>query len=335
MPATQRFKTWLRNKMRGALRLPALEDQVQQVACAIGNLSRAVQRLAAGQEAAAAGGRQPAQEIPDTAEILRTVADRLVFGGGDDGILTCWINDHKLNMPTAYLRMVHQQCSRPTPERPLNYYVESTHCQWLASRLAAGDTAVDVGTSAGIITAALSRTVGGQGKVYAFEPAKRAFAILNRNIDLNGLTNVIPENVAVSNVRGQTTFVEFRYDPKDVCTWRPEASSIQTGNEDGGANHDSYPVETTLLDDYFMHRKRPIKAIKIDVEGFEVFVLEGAREILARDRPFLCIDIHKNVQGPGDTDPPLRSILTAYGYRLERMNHVMTATPCEAVRKAG
>jgi FkbM family methyltransferase len=197
----------------------------------------------------------------------------------------------------------------------------------MASCVEAGETAVDVGTSAGIMTAVLSRKVGKQGKVYAFEPANRAYAILQQNMAFNGLTNVVAEKAAVSNVKDQITFVEYRYDPNGGCAWQPEASSILASDLEGAENVDRYTVDTVRLDDYFRDRRQPLKLVKIDVEGFEICVVEGALEIVTEDRPYLAIDIHRNPHGPGDTDAPLRAILSKYGYRFERLGHVLTATP--------
>ncbi len=60
-----------------------------------------------------------------------------------------------------------------------------------------GDTVVDVGAHAGHYTLISSKRVGANGKVIAIEADPSNFEILNRNIKLNGLTNIIPINYAV------------------------------------------------------------------------------------------------------------------------------------------
>ena len=55
-----------------------------------------------------------------------------------------------------------------------------------------------------------SRLVGDKGKVYAFEPEPASFALLQKNVRLNGLTNVVLEQKALSNRKGTPEAVHRR-----------------------------------------------------------------------------------------------------------------------------
>ena len=69
-----------------------------------------------------------------------------------------------------------------------------------------------------------------------------------------------------------------------------------------------YEVESTTMDAYISRRdfKKGTKVVKIDVEGWEVHVLRGAGDLVERDRPALSIDIHRAIDGQGDTEGAVR-----------------------------
>ena len=79
---------------------------------------------------------------------------------------------------------------------------EPSETSWFLRVVKPGDTFVDVGANAGYYTIIGSRLVGEKGKVYAFEPEPAMFALLEKNVRLNGLTNVVLERKALSNKQG-------------------------------------------------------------------------------------------------------------------------------------
>ena len=132
-----------------------------------------------------------------------------------------------------------------------------------------GDVILECGAHHGITTVVLSNWVGDKGKVIAFEPVPNNCDIIKKNIDLNGLTNVILERKAVGSETGQINI---------------------TGNSNTMVliYQKGIEVEITCLDEY--EYLQP-SMLKIDVEGFEAEVLKGAKKILSR-RPKIAIEIH-------------------------------------------
>jgi FkbM family methyltransferase len=261
-----------------------------------------------------------------TAAVVR----QIVRQAGEDGVLACTVNDCRLNVPGGML-MMFGQCLHASRENPLCYYVENRHLQWMRARLGKGDVAVDVGASGGLLTAALARTVGPAGRVFAFEPADRAFGLLRRLAAYNGLDNVTVEKRAVSSAPGTVQFAEYPFSPEDDLAWRPEASALlATANIDASRAR-TYEVPVTTLDEYFAAGAPAVNLVKIDVEGFEIEVLRGAARLIARDHPAFCIDIHQRVDGgTGTTEEPVRGLLAAHGYRFEKLDHVLTACAQQA-----
>jgi FkbM family methyltransferase len=237
-------------------------------------------------------------------------------------ITSCIINGLAMQMPPQYLAMVRHCLVADTPAP--TYIVEEAHFRWACDRLQRGDVALDIGTSAGLFAVGFSHKVGQRGHIYAFEPAKTACAMLRAVVAGNALGNVTIEAAAVGDVAGAAVFHELPADER--CTWRPEASGLRVEERIPGTR--SYDVPVTTIDFYLKSRRTlfgrsTVALMKIDIEGFEVHALRGGIMTIRRDRPALCIDIHRSWDDSGDTEPEVRSTLEPLGYRFERCGHVL------------
>jgi FkbM family methyltransferase len=137
-----------------------------------------------------------------------------------------------------------------------------------------GDTVVDCGANHGFSTVLFSRWAGPEGCVHAFEPFGHNMRILQKNLALNNATNVRCHEAAVGAARGQVTISAHSNARIVSASHRPRA--VQ-----------QVPIVT--LDDVL--GDAPVAFIKIDVEGHEQAVLEGARSLLA-NRPRLDVELH-------------------------------------------
>lgn len=142
-----------------------------------------------------------------------------------------------------------------------------------------GDVVVEVGANIGAHTIMLAKAVGEQGKVIAFEPQRRVAQVLNANIALNELNNVMCYTMGLG---AQNEIAQI-----------PDLDFSQTNNI-GGLAIGTYPgvtqyssVEIRTLDSFHLPQ---IKLLKIDVEGMEKMVLDGAKETIARCRPIMYIE---------------------------------------------
>ncbi|UCH51026.1 MAG: FkbM family methyltransferase [Chloroflexota bacterium] len=154
-------------------------------------------------------------------------------------------------------------------------------------------TVVDIGANVGYYTLLAAKLVGAKGKVFAFEPEPENYALLVRNIKMNGYKNAIPERKAVSNKTGKANlFLNKETGAHGLLSDREGIIGTMT-------------VETVSLDEYFKGKEHPIDIIKIDVEGAELAVLRGMQNIIKNNADlkiftelFWPVGLHKSDFSP-------------------------------------
>jgi FkbM family methyltransferase len=171
---------------------------------------------------------------------------------------------------------------------------EAIETSWFLRVVKPGDIIVDAGANIGYYTIIGSRLVGDAGKVYAFEPEPESFALLQKNVRLNGLTNVVLEQKALSNRKGIVKLFIAPLNKGDHRIYQPE-----------GESRPSVDVEAVRLDEYFQDPKRRIDLLKMDTQGAEGRILEGTTGLLEgrTDGPTIFMEFWPHgLKGMG-TDP--------------------------------
>jgi FkbM family methyltransferase len=165
--------------------------------------------------------------------------------------------------------------------RAMQLYGEYSEYEWqvLSAFAGSGRDAVEVGANIGTHTVPLARLLGSRGRRLLAVDAQRAvFQLLCANIALNGLLNVQAENVACSDASGWVTFDEPDY-----------ASPGNFGAVEMKASGGAHRVRAVPLDE-LVPASMDVGLIKLDVEGFEQRVLEGARSTIKRCRPMIYLE---------------------------------------------
>lgn len=138
-----------------------------------------------------------------------------------------------------------------------------------------GDTALDIGAHIGYYTLLLARLVGENGKVFAFEPEPANFALLKKNVKVNGFCdNVILNQKAVASETKRTQLFLGR----DNTT----GHSLYKGHYRSRRYKSEVEVEAVRLDDYFKGER--VDFIKMDIEGGEGEALIGMLSLLERNK---------------------------------------------------
>lgn len=179
-------------------------------------------------------------------------------------LVVCGISEHFVIQQSGYrLRfypsnLSEQLFAKPTlRERALTFFRQY---------LKPGDTVVDVGANIGDTSIVCAQAVGRAGSVYAFEPHPTVFSWLVENIRLNDLPNVTVSNLALGSAEDAVDFSNDRRDDMNRIV-------------SSGAQSIRVPLKTL---DAALPLLSHVTLLKIDVEGFELFVLRGAVETLKR-----------------------------------------------------
>ena len=182
--------------------------------------------------------------------------------------------------------------------------VERQQQKAFASIVQAGDTVFDVGANWGLHTLYFSSLVGKSRRAVAIEPFARAFEELEWHINLNHCSNVTVYRGALSNRCGQGSFVA--------------GNSASTGHLGGGEPDvdDRSQVRMLTLDAVVGEQKvRQLRLVKIDVEGAESAVLNGATKTLIDLRPWLIGELHTPQQ-----DVKVAELLIGHNYGISRVS---------------
>jgi FkbM family methyltransferase len=205
---------------------------------------------------------------------------------------------------------------------------ESWNHELLEEYTEPGTTVIDVGAHIGTHTIVMSRMVGADGRVYAFEPQKKVFRELVSNLRLNGIDNVVPLRYAVGAEAG---IIEM--DP----IWDKNEAATAVGK--GGDQ-----AELRTIDSFDFSN---VSLIKIDVEGYEGYVLDGSEKTIRTWRPAIIIEI-KGGEPSSTVSSPLPSPkdnenvsmvlgrLETWGYTAKRTNwHDYLALPDDSADPGG
>lgn len=164
----------------------------------------------------------------------------------------------------------------------------------------------DIGANVGYYSLIAGKT-NKNNRVYAFEPVSKTFARAAENIKLNHLNNIFLHKKIISN--------------------RTELASINVGNENNWGmsslvQHDHLSgdvekVESITLDNFVKEEKiTRLDLVKIDVEGFELNVLQGMKETLIQFKPIILIEIlDQNLAANGHKPADIYHFLWELGYR--------------------
>jgi FkbM family methyltransferase len=169
-----------------------------------------------------------------------------------------------------------------------------------------GASVYDIGANVGVYSLLASARTGPGGKVYAFEPAQRNLQYLHRHIELNHAHNCMILETAVSNKDGTCRF--------SAAPWDFSMGHLAQGGE--------LLVPSVTLDTcvYGERAMPPPDVLKIDVEGAELEVLEGATRAITEFHPTIFLEVHGT-----QLHANCRDFLAAKGYRVEEAYARLTA----------
>ena len=183
-------------------------------------------------------------------------------------------------------------CENPQGRRELAYFM---------GQIKQGDVLYDIGAFRGVFSAACKLKLPQGVSVYAFEPIKKNTEAIERIRQLNHFAGFTIVPCAV----GDGTMLSANEQDDMLCA---DAASRSPGAKE---------VRTISLDRYIADGNPAPTIMKIDVEGYELQILAGARECLKTHRPRLWLEVHPEfLKGQKQSPDDVLRILRQAGYEI-------------------
>ena len=204
----------------------------------------------------------------------------------------------------------------------LDGYWESWLTQFMARRIRAGMTVVDVGANFGYYTLLMADLVGSGGTVYAIEPNPAITTLLGRSIALNGFADRTRLYELAAGKAGSGSAILL------VPDHEPKNGALIAGSAGDGTQ---YEVAVTALDD-LIEPGTAIDFIKIDAEGGEEAIIAGMERIFRTSRPSMVLEF--NAARYADPAGFLQQLIQLYG-KLEHVDYAGHSQPITESRVLG
>ena len=153
---------------------------------------------------------------------------------------------------------------------------------------------LDIGAQTGLYT--LFAKFLPNADFYSFEPYKPSFEQLNNNVKLNEITNVKTFNLAISDKKEIKT-LKVPYNHKGLNTLGDNPVRFEKNS------YENIVVETDTIDNLFFEKNIKIDFIKCDIEGWEYFMLQGAKKTINKWKPDLFLEFNPDNMTQCNIDP--------------------------------
>ncbi len=186
---------------------------------------------------------------------------------------------------------------------------EQTEIEFICKYLTKDDVFFDIGSNMGLFSLYASEPVGNKGKIYAFEPTKGIYKRLTENVELNGIKNITTINKGLSDKKG---ILNLNISDNGHDAWN---SFAKISDEYYKSTEN---VEVTTLDLFVEENGiKEINLIKLDVEGWELFVLKGGESIIKKSpNTVLLVEFtEENTFAAGYYVHEIYDLLVHWGYK--------------------
>lgn len=200
--------------------------------------------------------------------------------------------------------------------------------QVLISNIKQGMTVIDIGANIGALTLQMAKIVSPSGRIFSYEPSPVNYKYASKNISLNNFKNIKLINQGLGNKK-ETAYL-YNVNPNNRGMLRLLAE------DDQNKLYEKEEVAIDTLDSSMQNFSIPKPDfIKIDVEGFEYKVLQGAYETLRKYKPVLFIElVDNNLREQNSSAGELIEYLKRLNYKItdavtnEEINENYNFTNC-------
>lgn len=144
-------------------------------------------------------------------------------------------------------------------------------------------TIIDIGANYGFISLALQANLEKEAAIYSFEPHPDIFSAFNTSINKNNINNIFSFNVAIGEKECE---IDLNLSTQTSNILNSEDREVQKVITIKQVNLDNFFSEKNIKPDY----------IKIDVDGYEINVLNGLKETISKYKPLMVIESNDDVR---------------------------------------
>lgn len=152
--------------------------------------------------------------------------------------------------------------------------LEKHELKLFQSFLKPGMVILDIGANMGIYSILATKVLNGSGQIIAFEPDKQHFETISKSINKNKIQNIVLYNKAVGN---KEQYLSLKIDPLNSGNYQ-----LRRQKSEGPETNLEELVEVVSLD-YFLKDIPQIDLVKMDIQGFEYFALQGMKELIQKN----------------------------------------------------
>ena len=203
-----------------------------------------------------------------------------------------------------------------------NMHIEQNHIDILNNLLKKiqNPVVLDIGANLGFFTLGMIKDIE-NCLVYSFEPQRILSNMIAGTVALNCKENIIVKNCAVGSRVGKVKIP--KYDYNIISSFGSISTNAVSTHENIGQNTSIFEdVDLITVDSLDLDK---VSLLKIDVEGMELSVLEGASNTISKHKPILFVEFLKS------DARKLYDILTSYGYDVSRVDDNYLCIPIEEI----
>ncbi len=172
-----------------------------------------------------------------------------------------------------------------------------------------GSTVLDVGANFGQMTVIFSKCAGKSGRVFSFEADDFIYSVLEKNLALNNCDNITAVCKAVYNKNGDIMF----YPVQDFKRFETYGSYGLNPNAQEGRKVETITIDSLKID-------TPISFIKVDVQGSDLFVLQGAVETIKQHQMPIIFEFEEGFQSEFNTCwQDYLNFIDSISYKIEKV----------------
>ena len=177
-----------------------------------------------------------------------------------------------------------------------------------------GDVVVDCGANFGYNSVIMGNQLNNTGALITFEPQRVIHQQLNGNLILNNIYNALTYNVGLGNKEGISNMKYVNYEDNWV-------NIGDTSIGEGGEEITVYALDSII--------DQPVNFMKIDVQGYELYLLQGSKNLISKHKPDLFIEIEPHQLAKFNiSEEDLLEYIRSFGYKIFKINNEY---PCDHI----